>query len=87
MSAQEALRFNLVAHVYKNESEIWDRLAQIDELPLGSIMANKRLVRGAQVKLLEKANDDELKELAKRFETEEAFEAMIKFQQRRRSKL
>lgn len=87
LTAEEAYQFGLVAKVYKNESEIWEKLRQIDDLPLGSIMANKRLVRAGRAKMLEEIHNEEVNELTKRFETEEAIEAMIKFQMKRKSKL
>lgn len=87
MSAQEAYQFGFVANVYKNESEIWEKLKEIDDLPLGSIVANKRLIRGQMIKKLDEVNNQELVELEKRFETEEAMEAMVRFQMRKKSKL
>lgn len=88
MGAREALSFGLVAHIYQNEKEVWDKLEQIKELPLGSIIANKKLTRKFTVTELENANLSEFDELEKRMVTEEAFMAMINFQQRRnKSKL
>lgn len=87
MNSQEAYQFGFVAKVYKNDAEIWEKLKEIDELPLGSIMANKKLIRGPMTKKLDEVNNEELSELEKRFETEEAMEAMVKFQMRKKSKL
>lgn len=87
MTAQEAYDFNLVSRVYKNESEIWEKLKQIDRLPIGSIMAIKKLMRQPMVEKLRKINNDELDELGRRFQSEEALEAIINFQATKKSKL
>lgn len=87
LSTREAYEFQLVAHVYKNESEIWAKLKQIDKLPIGSIIANKKLMRRPLIEKLIKVNDDELKELQTRFESEEAIQAIINFQSAKKSKL
>lgn len=87
MSSTEALQFGFVSQVYKNESDIWDKLKQIDKLPLGSIVANKKLLRGPLIEKLMKVNDNELLELSLRLESEEAMEAIINFQMSRKSKL
>lgn len=86
MSAQEALRFGFVASVYKNEQEVWDKLKQIDELPIGSIKANKQLTRKFTIEELERANNAEADELGLRFQSEEALNALISFQQSRKPK-
>jgi peroxisomal 3,2-trans-enoyl-CoA isomerase len=83
MSAQEAYQFKFVAKIYKNEAEIWEKLKEIDELPIGSIMANKKLIRGPMIKKLEEVNNEELAVLQRRFETDEAMEALVKFQMRK----
>ncbi|XP_070496046.1 enoyl-CoA delta isomerase 2-like [Chironomus tepperi] len=87
LSAREAYECQLVAHVYKNESEIWTKLTQIDKLPIGSIISNKKLIRRPMIEKLIKVNDDELKELQTRFESEEAIQAIINFQSAKKSKL
>lgn len=87
MSAREAYEFDLVAHVYKDESEIWEKLKQIDRLPIGSIIATKKLIRRPIVEKLLKINDEELDELEKRFESEEALEAIINFKATKKGKL
>ena len=88
LTAREAYEFQFVAHVYKNESEIWSKLKQIDKLPIGSIISNKKLIRGPMIEKLIKVNDGELKELEKRLESEEAIQAVINFQSaKRKSKL
>lgn len=86
MTAKEALAFGFVAHVYQNEQEVWDKLKQIEKLPLGSIMANKRLTRKFTIEELESSNLSEFAELEKRMVTEEAFMAMLNFQESRKNK-
>lgn len=87
MTAQEAYHFKLVAQIYKHESEIWEKLKQIDKLPIGSIKSIKRLMRQPLIEKYEEVNNEELKELAERFESEEALEAIINFSSARKSKL
>lgn len=86
LSAQEAREFGLVAFVYKDVQEVWKKLEQIGDLPIGSIIANKKLTRKFTIKELEEANRAECVELGKRFESPEAFEAMVRFQQSRKNK-
>jgi len=86
MSADEAYKFGFVARVYKDEQEIWDIFKEIAQLPVGSIMANKRLMRRFTISELEQANKAEAAELGERMASEEAFEAMIRFQQSRKPK-
>lgn len=86
MSAKEAYEFGFVAKVYKDEKEIWDKLKQIEELPIGSIIANKKLTRKFTIEELEKANLSECDQLGERFGSEEALMAMIRFQQSRKPK-
>lgn len=86
MSAQEAFAFGFVACVYKNEREIWAKLNQISHLPIGSIKANKRLIRKFTIDELEQANLNENDELNERFSSEEAFQALLRFQEARRNK-
>lgn len=86
MTANEALQFGFVAHVYKDVQEVWSRLNQIEDLPIGSILANKKLTRKFVVQELEEANLSECEGLSERFGSDEALMAMIKFQERRSNK-
>lgn len=86
MSAREAYEFGFAAQVYKDPEEIWSKLRQISKLPIGSIMANKRLTRKFTVEELEAANLSECEELGKRMESEEAFMAMLNFQESRKNR-
>lgn len=86
MSAQEAYHFGLVSKVYKNEAEIWEKLKEIDELPIGSLIANKKLIRRPKIKMLMKICNEEMDENDRRRNTEEAIMAVLKFQQKRGKK-
>lgn len=86
MTAKEALSFGFVASVYKNEKEVWQKLNQITELPLGSILTNKMLMRKFTLNELEKANLNEAEQLVERMQSEEAFMAMVNFQSSRAKK-
>lgn len=86
LSAEEAYQFGYVAKVYRDEQEIWDTLKEIAQLPIGSIIANKKLMRKFTVKELEQANDNEVEELKRRFESEEALQALVNFQQAKKPK-
>lgn len=88
MTAQEAYKFGFVSHIYKNESEVWDKLKQIQQLPIGSIIANKKLIRDPLKETLKKVLRDESAALLKRYESEEAVQAIINFQMsKQKSKL
>lgn len=86
MTASEAYQFGFVAEVYKDVQTIHEKLKQVGQLPLGSIMANKRLTRKFTIKELEAANLSEADELAGRFQSEEALMAMIRFQESKANK-
>jgi peroxisomal 3,2-trans-enoyl-CoA isomerase len=87
MSAKDAMSVGLVAHIYKHESEVWEKLRSVDSLPLGSIIANKKLMRAPLIEKLTKANEMELEELTIRMESQEAMEAIINFHASKKSKL
>lgn len=86
MSANEAYQFGFVAEVYKDVEEVHEKLKQIGHLPVGSIKANKRLMRKFTIAELEAANLSEAEELGERFKSEEAFNAIIRFQQSKKNK-
>lgn len=86
MTAQEALSFGFVAQIYKNEQEVWNKLKQIETLPLGSILANKKLTRKFTIEELESANKSEIEQLGERFLSEDAVNAILSFQQSRQKK-
>ncbi|EAT44956.1 AAEL003709-PA [Aedes aegypti] len=86
MSAQEALQFNVVAELFKQEDfekKLWPRILKYGELPIGSIMATKQLMKRFEIDELEKANRNEVDTLAKRWHTEEAMQAVMNFMTRK----
>ncbi|XP_053687829.1 enoyl-CoA delta isomerase 2 [Sabethes cyaneus] len=86
MNAQEALQFNVVAELFKREDferKLWPRILQYGSLPVGSIKATKQLMKRFDVEKLEQANKAELKALGKRWETEEAMQAIMNFMTRK----
>lgn len=87
LTAQEAVKYNFVAEIYNNEQEVWEKLKQIDQLSLGSIKANKKLLRKFTINELEEANKLEIEELARRANSEEALLAIMRFSQVKKSKL
>lgn len=86
MSAQEALQFNVVAELYKQEefeSKLWPKILKYGELPVGSIKATKQLMRRFELDELERANKSEVETLAKRWTTDEAMQAVMNFMTRK----
>ncbi|XP_055536291.1 enoyl-CoA delta isomerase 2 [Wyeomyia smithii] len=86
MSAQEALQFNVVADLFKRkdyERKIWPRIQQYGLLPVGSIKATKQLMKKFDLDKLEQASKAELEALAKRWQTEEAMQAVMNFMTRK----
>ncbi|XP_055844359.1 enoyl-CoA delta isomerase 2-like [Episyrphus balteatus] len=86
LTAEEALRLNFVADVVKPnelETKIWPKVMEITRLPMGSLMAGKLLLRRACHSDLEKAMNNECEELQKRFRSEEFFNAIAEFSQRK----
>lgn len=86
MSAQEALQFNVVAELYKQEefeSKLWPRILKYGELPAGSVKATKQLMKRFELEELERANRNELEALAERWTTEEAIQAVMNFMTRK----
>jgi Delta3-Delta2-enoyl-CoA isomerase len=80
LTASEALNFGFVAKVYENINEVWEKLSQIEKLPMGSIITNKKLMRKFTIEELKKANLAEIEQLVLRMQSEEALEAMLNFQ-------
>ncbi|XP_058833345.1 enoyl-CoA delta isomerase 2 [Topomyia yanbarensis] len=86
MSAQEAFQFNVVAELFKREefeTKLWPRILRYGELPVGSIKATKELMKRFDLDKLEEANKRELEALAKRWQTEEAMQAVMNFMTRK----
>jgi Delta3-Delta2-enoyl-CoA isomerase len=88
MTAIEAQSIGFVAKVYQNTQEVLQKLNQIENLPMGSILANKMLMRKFTIDELRKANLAEIDQLVDRMGSEEALMAMVNFQSnRKKSKL
>ncbi|XP_039447898.1 enoyl-CoA delta isomerase 2 [Culex pipiens pallens] len=86
MTAPEALRFNVVAELYKQEefeTKLWPRILRYGELPIGSIRASKQLMARFERDDLEEANKREVEALSKRWHTDEAMNAIINFMSRK----
>ncbi|XP_058059097.1 enoyl-CoA delta isomerase 2 [Anopheles bellator] len=82
MTAQEALRFGVVADVIKYDeisSKLWPRVLEYGALPIGSIMTSKRLINRFHREQLFEANENETKALSARWQTEEAVSAVMSF--------
>ena len=90
MSAQEALQFNFISLVYKKqefEEKLWPKILGYSTLPVGSVKAIKELMKRFDLNKLEEANRAENEALAKRWQTEEAFSAIMNFMTRKSSKI
>ncbi|XP_055602608.1 enoyl-CoA delta isomerase 2-like [Uranotaenia lowii] len=87
MSSEEALRFNVVSEVYRGREEfekiLWPRILQYGKLPIGSIQASKELMRKFEISELQAANEREIEALSRRWQTEEAIEAVMNFATRK----
>lgn len=86
MSAAEAYQFGLVSKVYKNSelnTLLWPKLIEFSKLPRESLCTTKRLMSKFQVDKLEQVCDVELEELYKRMQSEEFFDAVATFMQRK----
>jgi Delta3-Delta2-enoyl-CoA isomerase len=90
LSAAEAKHYNFVADVVKPselETKVWRRLEAASELSVGSLMASKGLLKKFELDDLVKANQLESDVLETRLTSEDAINAMLKFVQRKQSKL
>lgn len=85
MNAQEAKQLGLVSEVYDHDSleEVWNYLNKISTLSSQSILATKRLVSRWNKEILLRVNEEEMKELKKRFESPELLERIMKFLSRK----
>lgn len=86
LSATEAYQFNLVSKVYKIselESVLWPQLREHSKLSSGSICVTKKLISEVELTNLENACERELKELYKRFNSDDFIEAVANFMQRK----
>lgn len=89
MTPQEAINYHLVSKVYKkaDEHKIWDEISKYSKLPMSSIKAIKGLGQKWNIETLEEVNKTEMTKLAELFMSEDQIEAMMRFFERKRSKL
>lgn len=92
LTAEEALRYNLVARVYESKEEmdriLWPKIQEYSELPTGSLMATKRLIKkNFPLDMMMKISDEEVRVLATRMQSGEVREAAKRFLSRKKSKL
>lgn len=86
LTAEDALRLNFVSDVVKLEeldSKIWPKVMEITKLPVGSLMAGKSLLMKARQADLDRAMNNECEELQRRFHSDEFFNAVAQFNQRK----
>lgn len=85
MNAEEAKKYGLVSEVYSHDSleEVWDNLNNISKLSSESILATKRLMSKWNREILLKVNEEEMKELKKRFESSDLMERILNFLSRK----
>ncbi|XP_011163539.1 enoyl-CoA delta isomerase 2 [Solenopsis invicta] len=85
MNAQEANQYGLVSKVYNHNSleEVWNYLRSISTLSSESILATKRLMSRWNKEILLKVNEEEMKEVQKRFESPDLIERMMNFLSRK----
>lgn len=86
LSAAEAYQFGLISKVFKHSelnTVLWPKLIEFSKLPRESLCTTKRLMSKFQVDKLDKVCDIELQELYKRMQSEEFFEAVATFMQRK----
>lgn len=89
MTPQEALSYHLVSKVYKkaDEQKVWDEISKYSSLPMSSIKAIKSLGQKWNGEILEKVNTTEMDKLAELFMSQDQIDAMMRFYERKRSKL
>lgn len=86
LTANEALQFNFVSKVYKKselDTVLWPKICEQSELSRDSICVTKKLISRFNQKDLKIACDGELEELTKRFETDDFFQAITNFMERK----
>ena len=86
LDAKEALTLGLVNEVIHDGDffeGVQHRVGSLVNLPIGSIIETKTLLRKWNVKELHKVNEEECKVLVQRWQTEECMEAVNNFFQRK----
>ncbi|XP_065226735.1 enoyl-CoA delta isomerase 2 [Planococcus citri] len=89
LDSDQAKNCNLVVDVFEPEqiqSVLWPKLKSMKEtLSKGSILANKKLIRGWDREILHKVNEAEWDELRNRFASEDFMTSVLKFMNRSKS--
>lgn len=87
LNAQEALQFKFVSEIFHGnkelESKIWPKIMKYSNLPPGSLLAGKSLIRNTDRYHLLQALKLECDALYERWQTPEFFEAIQKFANRK----
>ncbi|XP_032677673.1 enoyl-CoA delta isomerase 2, mitochondrial-like [Odontomachus brunneus] len=81
MNAPEAKQYGLISAVYDHDvlEEVWNYLKKISTLSSESILATKRLITKWNKEVLLRVNEEEVKELKKRWESPDLFERFLNF--------
>lgn len=86
MSAQEALEYNFVSEIFKDDeldSKIWPRIEKFAKLPKESMQVTKSLIKHNEVEVLDRVMVREIEALEKRWESEEFMNAIVQFMNRK----
>ncbi|XP_059615971.1 enoyl-CoA delta isomerase 2-like [Phlebotomus argentipes] len=89
MTAEEALRFNVVSEVYTRDeaqTKIWPRIEAFAKLPHKSLIITKGLIQKFDIDALEAANNAEVEALRERTSSEDCIQAAMEFAQRKLKK-
>jgi peroxisomal 3,2-trans-enoyl-CoA isomerase len=86
ISASEAESMGLVTRVFDRSTFLTETellVKSYSELPIGSLIAAKKLIRKAESEALHRANKSEVEELRSRWGSEECLQAVLNFFQRK----
>jgi peroxisomal 3,2-trans-enoyl-CoA isomerase len=86
VSASEAESMGLVTRVFDRSTFMTETgllIKSYSELPIGSLIAAKKLIRKAESEALHRANKSEVEELRPRWGSEECLQAVLNFFQRK----
>lgn len=87
LTAHEALQYKFVAEIFNGnqelESKIWPKIKEYSQLPPGSLLAGKKVMRDAERQHLLQALKLECDTLYERWQSPEFFEAIQRFANRK----
>lgn len=86
LTAAQACDLGLVTEVFPDssfQSEVWTRLKAYAKLPRNSLALSKQLIRSVEKERLYAVNDAEVELLIERWTSDECFNAIMKFFQRK----